>query len=68
MKPYPKVNNDNDELCLVCDKLLGNDYSVISNSGWANIKSHAKEWSEIPIDPGEEYYGFTLVHGKVDGV
>ena len=69
LKAYLQVDNG-DDLCLICGKELGKDSVVISKSetAWTNLKTHAKAWSEVPIEPGEKIFEFTLVHGKVDGV
>ena len=69
IEAYLKVVNEN-SLCLICGEELGNGSSAISKheKAWANLKDHAKAWKDVPIEPGEDFYGFTLVHGKVDGV
>ena len=69
LRAYLKVANE-DSLCLICGEELGNDSSVVSSDekAWTNLKGHAKAWKDVPLEPGEDFYGFTLVHEKVDGV
>ena len=64
LDPYLYLN---DELCLICGEGLGNDASTISREGWPKIQSLAKEWSLLPIKPGNEYYQYTLVYSKIAG-
>ena len=69
LEPYLKVEN-NDNICLICSKELGNDVSLISKDlkAWTSLKNHALDWKSIPLQPGEEYYGFTLLYDKIDGI
>ena len=62
--PFLKASDD---LCLICNEPLGNDYSVITKPGWPSIKAHAKAWNDVPLAPGNVYFEFTQVHSKVDG-
>ena len=69
LEPFLKTRNT-DDLCLICGEELVKDISVISQdlNAWEKLKDHARAWKDVPLKPGEEFYEFTLVHEKVDGV
>ena len=47
---------------------MGDNYANISQRGWARLKALAKAWKDIPLLPSDEFFSFTLVHSKIDGV
>ena len=59
LKPYLTTDDPKDKKCLICGKTLGFNAQNITERGWTALKSNAKEWSEIKLNPGDEYYKFT---------